>query len=190
MTHDNRSVDSFDELAVFRAVDVRGEAELLHGASSGDHDLLAFPACSSPRPAGTTSAATSRGHDCVYRLGLLHDLLGHGALDRVAGDNDAIAIVRRPPLEQLATDAILHHAWAREHHATADVVEAVEALQATDVRKVPRTAAATAAAAAAAGAAAFGVLGLGDTLAEHTFDVVVHGADVSLIDDHALACEV
>ncbi|KAL2256332.1 hypothetical protein VTK26DRAFT_1826 [Humicola hyalothermophila] len=154
---------------------MRSERVLLNRAATRDHDLFRVASgCSSP-------PSRAPRHDRLDLLRLLHDLLGHGALDTVAGDDDAVLLARGPPLEELATDAVLQHTRASKHDAATDVLEAVEALERTDELEVPGPSLAR---------AVSGRLGLGHSLAEETLDVVVHGTDVRLVDQHTLAGEV
>lgn len=122
---DDGGGDFFDEFAVLNAVDVRGEGEFLHRAPARDHHFLGITTTAGA-PAGTGNVAR---HDGLDGVRLLHDVLGHGALDAVTGDDDAVLLARRPPLQQLAADAVLEHTGRGEHDAAADVLEAVDGLQ-------------------------------------------------------------
>lgn len=55
--------------------------------------------------------------------------LGQSALHTVAGDDDAVPLVRAPALEELPGQAALHHARGGHHHAGPDVVKMVHALR-------------------------------------------------------------
>ncbi len=171
--------DLLDELAVLGAVDVGGEGILLDGAPARDHDLVRVAAATTTGGPPTPGGAPR--HDGLDLLRLLHDLLRHGALDAVARDDDAVLLAGGPALEQLAADAVLEHTRGREHDAAADVLEAVEALERADELEVPGSALPRRVARG---------FRLGHALAEQPLDVVVHGADVGLVDEHALAREV
>jgi len=152
-----------------------GKRVLLDGAAARDHDLLGIAAGRAPPP------GRAPRHDGLDLLRFLHDLLGHCALDAVTRDDDAVLLARRPPLEQLAAHAVLQHTRAGKHDAAPDVLETVDGLERADELKVPRPALARGVASG---------FRLGHALPEESLDVVVHGADVCLIDQHAFPSEV
>jgi len=179
-THYYRCIDLFNKLPVHRSIHMRGKAELLHAAASWYHDLLALPtsSCSSPGPG---AASCPSGHDSINRVRLVHYLLSHRALDRIPSNDDAVLLVRRPSLQQLSTDATLHHSWTRQHDTSANIIESFQALQTANVFEIPRP---TFADVAVAG------FRFRHSLSEKPLDVVVHGTDVCLIHYHALACQI
>ena len=53
------------------------------------------------------------------------------ALDAVAGDDGAVALVGAPRLKEFARQSALHHAGARHHDRRPDVVKVLHALRTT-----------------------------------------------------------
>lgn len=175
VAYDDRSGHLLDELSVLDAVDVGGKGVLLYRAAAGNHDLL-----------GVTTGAPSRSahvprHDRLDLIGLLHDLLGHCPFNAVTGDDDTVLLAGCPSLEQLAADAVLQHTRASKHDTAAHVVEAINVLEGADELEVPGTALSSAVARR---------LCFSHALPEQALDVVVHGADVRLVDKHTFPCQV
>jgi len=168
-----------DEISILLPVDVRCETVLLDTTPSRNHNLFSLARRSrwSRFRSGPTAAT---GHDRWYTLWFVHDLLSHCSFDAVPSNDDPISIIRRPTLQQFPTNSILQHARASQHHASPDIIEALQVLQAPYEFKVPGSALAD----------ITGQLGLRHALAEQALDVIVHGADVRLVDDHALPREV
>ena len=54
---------------------------------------------------------------------------GHGALNRIAGNDDSVFKVAAPALKKLSRQSTLHHTWAGHHHGGSYVVEMVYALK-------------------------------------------------------------
>lgn len=62
--------------------------------------------------------------------------LGQSTLHTVAGDDDAVPLVRAPALEELPGQAALHHARGGHHHAGPDVVKMVHALRGKEGKSI------------------------------------------------------
>src|SRR6266566_3359325 len=122
-THHDRGSDFFDELSVLRAINVGSKGVLLDAASPGYHSFVRIATGSSP------GAGHVPSHDGLDLLRFLHDLLRHGPLDAVAGDDDTVLLARSPPLEQLSADAVLQHTGGGEHDTAANIIKAVKVLQ-------------------------------------------------------------
>ena len=88
-----------DETRVLDVVDVRGEGKLVDRHATWNHDLGVRIVTPAPE-----SVACDDGRD--FR-GFVHDLFGHGAFDGVTCDNEAVARVGGPALEQLSGDTVL-----------------------------------------------------------------------------------
>lgn len=97
--------DLLNEARVLAIVDVCREAQLLNGASSRDHHLRAV-AVAAAAAAPVVGAPVGR-HDSGDFGRFVHDLLCHGALNAVAGYDEAVAGVGTPALEEFAGDAVL-----------------------------------------------------------------------------------
>lgn len=146
-----------------------------NAAPSRDKNLLAVATrCSA-------SAGHAARHDGLDLIGLLHNLLGHGALDAVTSDNDAVLLAWGPSFQQLSTDTVLKHTRTGEHYTATYIIETIEVLKGTDILEVPGT--------TLAGSVARGFC-LGHALSEQALDVVVHSADVRLVDQHTLSRQV
>jgi len=177
MTYHYWSVNLFDEFSILLTIDVCGETEFLDTTSTRNHHCFAFSA--GRFDAGCGSSTSRNGVDL---FGLGHDLPCHGTFDRVTGDNDSILLIWRPSLEEFSTHAVLHHTRTCQHDTSSYVVKPVKILQTANVLEIPGTSFVDVVHARGTGFV--------HSFAEQALDVVVHRADVGLVDNHALSGQV
>ena len=175
MTYHYWSVNFFDEFSILLTVDVCGETKFLDTTATRNHHCFAFSA--GRFDAGGGASISGDGMDL---FGLGHDLPCHGTFDGITSDDDSILLIWRPSLEKFPTHTILHHTRTRQHDTSSHIVKPVKILQTANILEIPRTPFVDVVHARGTGFV--------HSFAEQALDVVVHGADVGLVDYHAFSC--
>lgn len=153
------------------------KAEFLDTAPSRYHCPLRLAVGSGP---SSHYWPTPVAHDSRYAIRLIHQLLGHCTFDAVPSNDHPILLTGGPSLQQFSTHSVLKHARTGKHDAFTHIVESLQVLETSDETEVPRSSFPN----------VTGLLCLCHTLTENILDIVVHGADVSLVDNHAFSGQV
>ena len=143
--HDMLRFDLINEARVLRIVDMGRERDVVDRHATRD----ALPV------------------QCDNVVRVAQNVACHGAFHRITAHNHAIALIRRPALQQLTRYPALHKPRTRHHHTRALVVELVQAAQVAHMLEHERIV----------------------SPVETRANVLVHRMDIRLVDRHALARE-